>query len=348
MSWLLVTHDLAPAYTGGVASWTEDLARALSAAGEEVAVLARHSPGCAAWDAARPFPVLRARGRSWARWGGTWTALAGALPVLRGGAGLRVVFSTWKLAVHLGPLARRAGARVAIAFHGSDLTRQRAPSPPFARALESAHALLPVSAFLAGELRRLGVTRAARVLPMPLALEHAPSPRGPGLLCVARLGPLKGVDRAARLAGLLGLPLELVGDGPGGADLVKQLDYCELRWHGALDREAIGRVPAAAALLLPRPDADGSGAEGLGLVLIEAALRGLPTIGCRTGGVPEAVGPGLLLEDPDAPTAADLGAARALLADPLAGERARAWARAHHGPAACLEALRAALADAPR
>ena len=58
----------------------------------------------------------------------------------------------------------------------------------------------------------------------------------------------------------------------------------------------VARSPSA----LPRPDADGSGAEGFGLSLVEAASLGVVPVGCRTGGVPEAVGAGIVLEDPDA------------------------------------------------
>lgn len=338
---MLVTLDFPPASLGGIASWASDLAQAMHAAGERVTVMARAASG--ADDRALPYPVVRVPGRSWARWGGLWTALAGAAPVLRGGAGLRVIFATWPLATLLGPLARRAGARVGIAFHGSDLTRLRPPDAGFARALASAHALLPVSGFLASELARLGVVAPARVLPMPLSLDLPVAPAGPGLLCVARLTPNKGVDRAVRLAARLGLPIDVVGDGPAREDLARQLDYPGLRWRGALSRAQIAQIPASALVLLPRPSPDGLGAEGLGLVLLEAAARGLPTIGCRTGGVPEAVGPGLLLSDPDDPGEADLAAARALLADPSAGARARAWVRSAHGPEACLGALREAL-----
>lgn len=341
MSWLLVTLDFPPASLGGIASWASDLALALHAAGEQVTVMARAARG--ADDRALPYPVIRVPGRSWARWGGVWTALAGAGRVLSGGDELRVLFATWPLATLLGPMARRAGARVGIACHGSDLTRLAAPTAALKRALGSADVLLPVSEFLSSELARLGACTPVRVLPMPLPVDVPPAPRAPSLLCVARLTPNKGVDRAVRLAARLGLPIDVVGDGPEREDLVKRLDHHGLRWRGALSRAEIARIPAAAAVLLPRRSTDGLGAEGLGLVLLEAAARGLPAIGCHTGGVPEAVGPGLVLIDPDDPGQADLAAARALLADPSAGERARAWARIHHGPEACLRVLNEAL-----
>ena len=343
MSTLLVTLDFPPAFTGGVASWAEDLAGALHRAGEPVTVLARATGDTAASDRARPYPVRRMPGRSWARHQGLWALLSG-LPRLGAGRDLRVIFATWPLASLLGPAAAAAGASVGVAFHGSDLTRLPAPSPAFRRAIGAATALLPVSGFLASELGRLGApTERARVLPMPLPLPDAPGPRGEALLCVARLTPLKGVERAIGLARRMGRPLVVVGEGPELARLRAAAEGTATTFLGRLSREDIQGIPAAAALLLPRADADGSGAEGLGLTLIEAAARGLPAIGCDTGGVREAVGVGLVIARPDDPDAADLSAAAALLVDPSAGARARAWAAATHGPEACLTALDRAL-----
>ncbi len=100
---------------------------------------------------------------------------------------------------------------------------------------------------------------------------------------------------------------------------------------------ALGHVAQARALLLlPRTTAEGRGAEGLGLVALEAAARGTPTVGCYTGGVPEAVGPGVLLADPDCP---DLVPVQALLADPDAGAAVRAWVATRHGPSAFVRRL---------
>lgn len=340
MSWLLVTQDYPPGFTGGIASWAEDLAGALHRAGETVEVLARATGETQDHDRASPWPVRRVEGRSWGRWQGLWAALAG---VSRVGAGTTVLFSTWPLAALLGPVARRRGARVAIAFHGSDLTRLATPTLGFRTALRSAHALLPVSAFLAGELRRLGYPDST-VLPMPIDLGAAPrrAPPGAGLVCIARLTPLKGVDRAIRLASMLDEPLTVIGDGPQLSALRRSAP--DVIWTGGLGRDELRTIAgrSRALILLPRADTDGTGAEGLGLVLLEAAALGLPVIGCRTGGVPEAVGPGLILEIPDDP-AGELAKIQSFLADPEAGARARQWVEASHGAARCLEVLRAAL-----
>jgi len=354
VSWLLVTQDFPPGFDGGIASWTLDLAHALHGAGETVTVLARSTKDTAAHDEALPFPVVRMRGRSWGNWQGLWALIAGLSR-----RGDRIICATWGLSTGL---RRLPGVRLAVAFHGSDLTRLSQVPPPQRAVLDASTALLPNSRFMADLLERLsgGPDPRVRVLPMPLqvslplqvkrpeTLEPA-SPRA-GLVCLARLTPLKGVDRAIRLAAALGVPLTIIGDGPArssleelaASELAAQADWGGARFTGRLPRDAAlaTLVGARAAVLLPRADADGSGAEGLGLCLLEAAARGVPVIGCATGGVPEAVGPGLLLADPDRP---DLDAVRRLLDDPDVGARARAWVQANHGPAAAVSVLRAAL-----
>ncbi len=344
MRWLILTVDFPPATVGGIAAWAADLAGALAARGEAVTVLARRTGDTRAHDAALPYRVVRMAGRSWLRWQGAWAALHAAAELARRGSrDLVVLAATWRLAWPLFRAPRPAGLRLAIAAHGSDLTRLREAPPAFVEAVRRADALFPVSGFLAGEFRRLGVDDARlRVLPMPLDVPPQPAP-GPreGLAMVARLTPLKGADRAVALARALGEPLTVVGDGEA-ADRVRGVPG--VRWLGRRPRAEARAVLAGAraALLLPRPDADGTGAEGLGLALLEAAAVGTPAIGCRTGGVPEATGPGLVLDDPDDAAASAHAAAR-LLADPGAGRRAHAWVRARHGPEAALRVLDEAL-----
>lgn len=341
--WLLVTGDLPPTFTGGIASWVDDLARALVAGGHQVRVLGRGGRGEAraaeaAWDADQPYAVHRFWARSWSRWQAAWVDLHGRGLLADAD---QLVFATWPLASRLGPRARARALPVAIAFHGSDLSRLAQASPAFHAAVDAATALLPVSHFLGTELTRLGA-RPTAVLPMPLRLPPPPLDRPrEGLLCVARLTPLKGVDRAIGLARALGLPLTVIGDGPASASL-RRLAGPETRFLGRLERaETAGwYARSQACVLLSRADQDGSGAEGLGLTLIEAMAHGTVAIGSSTGGVPEATGPGLVLADPDDP---DLRAVRGLLADDAAGPRARAWVEAHHGPARARAVLEAAL-----
>jgi phosphatidylinositol alpha-1,6-mannosyltransferase len=157
-------------------------------------------------------------------------------------------------------------------------------------------------------------------------------------VCLSRDTPLKGLDRAVSLARALGEPLRLVGAREQGGESTAGVEAL-----GPLPRTAAraALASARAAVLLPRCREDGLGAEGLGLALLEAAAAGTPAIGCQTGGVPEAVGPGLVLEDPDEP---DLARVRTWLAGPERGAAARAWVTANHGPAAFRAALREVLA----
>jgi glycosyltransferase involved in cell wall biosynthesis len=332
--WLLLTQDFPPVFCGGIASWAADLAGALAAQGEAVEVYARRSGNTREFDAAFPATVHRMWGRSWSRWQGTWVRCAVGRKLV---AGDRVLAATWRVATGLLGAIRARSAQLAVAFHGSDLTQLDVAPPGLRAVVDSADALLPVSGFLASELVRLNVVAPddprMQVLPMPVEAGPA-GPGGDGLVCVARPTPLKGIDRAVALAQALGRTITLVGPteptGPGVNALGRRTR--------AETRSAIAE--AAAIVLLPEVDAHGRGAEGLGLALIEAATMGIPAIGCQTGGVPEAVGPGLVLADPDAP---DLAVVRAFLADEDAGARARAWAQAHHGAERALRTLREVL-----
>jgi len=352
--WFVVTHDFPPEYTGGIASWAFDLALSLVDIGESVTVLARKPKGGgdAVHDQQLPFPVIRMAGRSWGKWQGTWAALQ-TLPRLRSGD--RVICATWKLATGMKKWTRAKGARLGIAFHGSDLTQVEAPCQALVDVCHQADALLPVSQFLSSELVRLGVEQSATTLPMPLrwaAQPYTDSLIDPadrsGLITVARLTALKGIDRSIAIAAQLKEPISIVGDGPAQTDLIEQAttesgeDAAPVSFTGRLSRQqtTLAMAKAKALLLLPRTLPSGRGAEGLGLVLLEAAALGIPVVGCNTGGVPEAVGPGLLLESPDSP---NIPRIEAFINDPDAGVRGQRWVQRHHGPTPCIDALRRAL-----
>lgn len=316
MTWHLVTTDFPP-LDGGIATWSEAVADALHAGGEEVIVHARNGePG------RHDYRVVRMRGRSWARWGAVWAAVS-VVPRLRPGD--RVLCATWPLAVRL--LGRRVP--VLVSWHGSDLTR-----PALAAGFEAVRAgavHVPVSAFLG---RLLGAPHT--VLPAPIA-PAPPARRGEALLVVARLVGSKGVDRALRLAARLGRPAVVVGDGPERRDL-EALAASLATPVRFLGRRPPGEIPwdgTWALALLSRADSEaspgptgGRGEEGLGLVLLEAAARGIPSIGSAVGGIPEAAS--VVLIDPEHDPVPPLPTPGAL----------QAWLAARHGPARTASVLR--------
>lgn len=334
MKVLLLTQDFPPGFVGGVASWTWDAAAALQAAGHEVRVLARRTGDTHAADAAAPFAIQRVRGRSWGRWQGVWLGWAARRHI---GWADRILAATWPCAVGL----PRLSCPLWVGVHGSEVTQLAEVPPALARLLPRVDCWLPVSRFLGNLLQQQAPSRLRwEVLPIPLSIDVAetvPFSARSGLAVLARLTPLKGVDRALRLASRLQEPVTVVGEGPARAALEKEAPALA-HFLGRQPRDAaLAHVAQARALvLLPRTTPEGLGAEGLGLVALEAAARGTPTVGCGTGGLPEAVGPGLVLEDPDSP---DLGLVRAMLADSVVGGAAQRWVAQHHGPAAFVRAI---------
>lgn len=294
MRWVIATDDFPP-HDGGVAIWAATVARGLADGGDEVTVLARGRP-----DLVRdgPYRVIGVPGPSFSRRGGLWAALA-ALGVRRPD---RFLAATWPLATALvGPLGR--GVPVDVVFHGSDLTRPARTERAFQRVCRAADRRWCVSAYLRDVLAARG--HASVVLPAPVDASDRVAKPGAGdrWVMIGRATRLKGGDRFVRLVAAAGATGTVYGDGPERAaweGLARELG-ADVRFMGHVPHQALRQALSAfdVAFLVPRADADGSGAEGLGLGLIEAALAGIATVGCRTGGVPEAVGAGLILEDVD-------------------------------------------------
>lgn len=334
--WWLVTDDYPPT-TGGVAVWTRLLAEALVARGHRVGVLARSRPGLAVGTSSSGALTVRGvRGPSFSRWGGVWAALALASRVRRGD---RVLATTWPVAASLVLGQHAAGYAVDVVAHGSDITRPALSPRARDRVLRSAR-WWAVSAFLAERVRSLGAPCTPLPSPIDPAPPSPPDPR-PRWVVHGRATDLKGGDRAIRLAAAAGVRLDVIGEGPalaGWRALAASLG-ADVHFTGWLphDRARARLAGAHLALLLPRPDDGGGGAEGLGMALIEAAAAGVPAVGSAVGGVPEAVGPGLILPDPD-----NIDDALARIEGWLHPDRAasaRAWHAAHHGSSRLLDAL---------
>jgi glycosyltransferase involved in cell wall biosynthesis len=119
------------------------------------------------------------------------------------------------------------------------------------------------------------------------------------ILHVARLVEVKGTRHLlgafARLPDRFAdVELAIVGDGPLKASLQSLAASlgvaARVRFLGALPYAAVlGRMRQAAMLVLPSVRTPTGRVEGLGMVLLEAAATGVPTVGSRIGGIPEGI-----------------------------------------------------------
>lgn len=144
-----------------------------------------------------------------------------------------------------------------------------------------------------------------------LARERFGLEAGRWLLTVARLTPHKGIDTALRVLALLvprypDLGYLVAGQGedrPRLEQLAAGLGVADrVRWLGAVGDELLPSLYRNASVYLGLSRRDGNEVEGFGISMVEASGSGVPVIGGRSGGVPDAVRDGEtgLLVDPTA------------------------------------------------
>lgn len=233
-------------------------------------------------------------------------------------------------------LARRFGAVLVVTLHGFDVTRRRLSCVASGRPnlmkygalrphwLAVADQYLAVSAFIrdraidaGAHAGRVAVHHIGTRLPeaFPLSREHAQGPMR--LIHVARLVEKKGgaaLLRAVALSRAAGDDVELtvVGDGPLRRKLHSLAAELQLGGHvrflGMLSHtKTLALIASADALCLPSVTARNGDAEGLGMVLLEAAAVGTPIIATSSGGIPDFVdadSTGLLVPQSDVPALA--------------------------------------------
>jgi len=182
--------------------------------------------------------------------------------------------------------------------------------------------------------------REVDVLPCPVDVERFTigAGRGDYVAVVSRLLPYKQIDRAIRACARAGVALHVAGSGPHEAALRALAAGTRTTFHGYLDDAAVNAlVGDARAVILP-------GEEDFGLVPLEAAAAGTPTIALRAGGALETIVEGETGTFFDAPGDESLAAAIAAFDrsrfDP---QRLRAHAE-EFAPPRFIEKLRAIVA----
>ncbi|PYR68869.1 MAG: hypothetical protein DMF88_07810 [Acidobacteria bacterium] len=341
--WLLLTTDFPPS-TGGIQQLLWKLASGLAAT-DSVIVVAPAARGDREFDRQQSIVTVR-------------------VPLLRWRVFSIAALWIWALAATIryrptaiicghammGPaaaVARIVGRIPVVAMvYGSEVRSPRI-LPLATLTMNTANRVVTISRFTASEIKSHGIAaESIAVIPPGAGGEQydcvdAGSTNGHVLLSVSRLADrYKGHDMVLRALPLIrgrvpDVRYVIAGDGPlrpflermavalGVADAVQfvgEIDAHELdAWYRRCDL----------FVLASREEASAGGAEGFGLVFIEAALRGKPSLGGRSGGIPDAVLDGVtgVLVDPQDPVAI-ARAAIDLLSNPARAASLGAAARA--------------------
>jgi glycosyltransferase involved in cell wall biosynthesis len=194
--------------------------------------------------------------------------------------------------------AERSGRPLVVTLHGSDVRlARRFPGGRrlMASVLRRAAVITAVSSYLAEEAAgALGrAVETIPVTPMPLAggIPLQSDVLRSGVVFVGRLTAQKGVHVLLEALAILKhrglvLPLTVVGDGPMRPDLKAQALALGVpaTFVGFVPPEDVPRhLSDKRVLVLPSID------EGLGLVVAEALIHGVPVVATRSGGIPDLV-----------------------------------------------------------
>jgi phosphatidyl-myo-inositol dimannoside synthase len=238
------------------------------------------------------------------------------------------------------------GIPYVVAAYGSEVLafgESRLFGPFMRRLYRGAERVMVDSAFARGLVADCGVTAdkivvlhpgldpVADVAPDPAEFAALRDRLGLGgkriLLTVSRIVKRKGHDRVAEALALLkddNIVWVIAGDGPDRTyveDLVWSLGLEDrVRMIGRRSSAEIDLLYRVADVFVMPSRREGIDVEGFGIAFVEAALRRLPVVAGRHGGVPEAVGDSGLLVDPH--DSLDVARAiRALLDDPALAKR---------------------------
>jgi len=331
---LIASPTFAP-QVGGAETWSLRVAEGLIARGHAIEVVARAAPRGVPSDVALDVPVRRVTGGRFAFARGIGRSVEAIRPDV-----VMAQYSALPISVLVGRKVRIPVMGVVHDVYGfAESVRIKGPlvGPIRHLGLERSLRLLGPDAFLVpsrSTARALTpLARGRRVTVVPAGVD--PFESGPGsrpdparVVFVGRLVPQKGgadlVEAIRIVAGRgIGIQAVIVGEGPESGALRSAARGLPIRFTGRLsDDELDDLVRGSAALVLP------STREGWGLVVTEAAARGVPYVAYDIPALREQyeeLGGGLLVD----PTPAALADAIAtLLNDPALRERLGAAGRA--------------------
>lgn len=341
---LIVTNDFPPR-KGGVERFVFDLADHLPA--DRMRVIAPSHPGDVAFDHALGFPVRRVARTRWRPTDELRDAIDDELRAHRPDV---VLFGHALPQVGLASeQVRAAGVPFAMLTHGVEYWFAKLPGfrTILRRACDGAAVVFTISEHVAGPIRHaIGDTAPIEMLSPGVDTERF-RPEGGGelwrdrlgigeaplVLCVSRFVPRKGQDVLARtFAAVRAAVPDAVLVFAGGGRYRRTVEALSrrssvssaIRFLGEVrDDDLPGLYAACDVFAMPcRSRWAGLEVEGFGIVFMEAAAAGVPTVAGRSGGAAEAVihgETGLVVDGDDDAEVVD--AIVSLLRDPV---RARA------------------------
>lgn len=371
---LVITNDFPPR-PGGIQSFVHGLVSRLPS--DSVVVMTSAWRGSQEFDQAQDFPVVRVKSK---------VLLPGprakrlATELMKQYDCDRVLFGASAPLGMMAPALRKAGAVRCIGItHGHEAGWTRWPIAR--QVIKSLGTRLDAMTYL-GEYTRsaiadaIGPQRATRLVQLTPGVDpdmFSPDIDGsavrerydlgqrPVIVCVSRLMPRKGQDvlieaMPSVLAKVPTAALLIVGGGPHKQKLMKKVSELGLTtsviitgsvpWDQLPAHYAAGDVFAMPC----RTRLRGLDVEGLGIVYLEASATGLPVIGGRSGGAPDAVLEGVTGHSVDGNDAAGLTAiVIELLTDHAKagqmGQEGRAWVQEKWTWSTQMDKLAAILAD---
>lgn len=309
---LLVLTNHFPPRVGGVERFVHGLVQHLPP--DRVAVVAPRWAGCREFDAAQPYPVFR--------WGGTYLipvpeAVDRVESLVRETGAEMVLFGHAVPLGWMGPwIQERCGVPYATLTHGAEALVARLPNARrlLRHVFSHAEVVFSVSRAMQDLMRRAVPEHVPMALLPPGVdverfhpqVDPAPARERFGLtgrpvaLSVSRLVRRKGQDVVLRawprvLRRFPEAALVLAGEGPQRARLERMAARLGLEGSvtltGGMDDGMLPSLYAAADLFVmpSRSRVLGLELEAFGIVYLEAAASGLPTIAGNSGGVEDAV-----------------------------------------------------------
>ncbi|MGZ3505779.1 MAG: glycosyltransferase family 4 protein [Vulcanimicrobiaceae bacterium] len=338
---VLATTEFPPPGYGGIERYMVRLAGEIAAAGHPLTVVAPEMPGCAQFDRSLPYRVIRFKFPGHGNpeplpvW--SYRVREKVIEAHRDMPDKCTIASSWpRSGLACATLPKSLRGDLAIVAHGSEILSQR--SMPRRSVMQLVFHRADVAVANSAFTKRLLVEAKIQtpIVVSRCGIDRAPLYRAPAavptILSVGRLVRRKGFDMMiealpALLDRFANLRYEIVGVGPDCARFRERVRELGLDDHVAFlgdisDEELQQAYARAWCFALPTRRVGTGDVEGFGIVYLEAAMAGLPSIGGLNSGAEDAIADGKsgLLVDGNDP-AAIARAVGYLLADP---DRARA------------------------